>query len=250
VHRASQHILGLLPGNPRKGDALGLRLSTFQADELKEQLLVDAQSYYYSALISFLDASLGLDRHLYSWSTVKLYYSVFYSLRCLLAISGYCIYYCNEKPFTCRAMAGTTGSMLKGTTHKVVLSLFEQVFRSDPLLSQDIAGEPALKWLINRREDANYKQARFTDPSPPAHFVRVNDLGFRRAINAYLDDKTSLYVFDQDHAMVAFPLATLVRARVELKIQNLPYADLESNKFLSGLGRDKSGRIACLAQLF
>jgi hypothetical protein len=137
----------------------------------------------------------------------------------------------------------------RGTTHKAVLNLFGEAFAGDQLLSQPIAGEPALEWLTSRREEANYKQGRFLDPDVPAHFVQVTQLGFRRAINAYLAEPSLLYVFDADHAMVAFPLATLMRVRAELRSQNLQ-VDTKGSKFLSALGRDKRGRIAGLDQLF
>jgi hypothetical protein len=131
----------------------------------------------------------------------------------------------------------------------VVLSLFGQVFAGDSLLSQPIGGEPALEWLVNRREDANYGQGRFADPRAPDHFLRVTQLGFRRALNAYLNEASSLYVFDPDHAMIAFPLAALLRARAELRSKNFQ-VEIESGRFLSGLGRDRSGRIVGLDKLF
>jgi hypothetical protein len=216
---------------------------------MQRGLLTDAGNYYYSGLISFLDAFLGLDRRLYTWSTVKFYYSVFYSLRCLLALKGHCIYYCNHKPFTCRDIVGSQSTACKGTTHKAVLNLFGQVFAGDLLLSQPISGEPALEWLVNRREDANYGQGRFADPAVPVHFFKVAQLGFRQAMNAYLSDASSLYVFDTDHAMIAYPLAALLRARTELGPQNFQ-VDRERGRFLSALARDKNGRIAGLDRLF
>jgi hypothetical protein len=101
---------------------------------------------------------------------------------------------------------------------------------------------------MDRREDANYKQGRFADPDVPPHFARVNQLGFRRAMNAYLSEPSSLYVFDADHAMIAFPLAVLLRARAELKSRNLQ-VDPEGSRFLLALGKDRGGRIAGLDRL-
>jgi hypothetical protein len=248
VHIGPRYLLGLLPANPKGTDALALRLSTNDAVRLRQSLLIDAENYYYSGVVSFFDAFLGLERRLFTWSTVQLYYSVFYSLRCLLALKGQCIYYCNDKPFTCSGIVGTPSSACKGTTHKIVLNLFSHTFAGDALLSQPIGGEPPLEWLMNRREDANYKQGRFADPDVPPHFFRVNQLGFRRAINAYLTEPTALYIFDADHAMIAFPLAVLLRARAELKSHNLQ-VDPEGSKFLSALGKDKDGRIGGLDRL-
>jgi len=248
VHIGPRYLLGLLPSSPTKSQALALRLLPDHAERLRRSLLIDAENYYYSGLVSFFDAFGGIDRCLFTWSTVKLYYSVFYSLRCLLALKGHCVYYCDAKPFTCTIVVGAPSRGLKGTTHKVVLDLFGEVFAGDSLLSQPIAGDPALEWLIDRREYANYKQGRFPDPDVPPHFSKVNQLGLRRAINAYLAEPSSLYIFDADHAMVAFPLAVLLRAKDELKSHNL-YVDPEASKFLSALGKDKDGRIAGLDRL-
>jgi hypothetical protein len=248
VHVGPRYLLGLLPSNPTRADVLALRLSAGSALRLRQGLLIDAGNYYYSGLVSFFNAFLGLDRKLFTWSTVQFYYSVFYSLRCLLALKGHCIYYCNERPFACSGVVGSPSTACKGTTHKVVLNLFSLVFAGDSLLSQPIGGEPALGWLMDRRENANYKQGRFGDPDVPPHFARVSQIGFRRAINAYLGDASSLYTFDPDHAMIAFPAAVLLRARTELKSQNLQ-VDVEGGKFLTALGRDKDGRIAGLDRL-
>ncbi len=115
-------------------------------------------------------------------------------------------------------------------------------------MSQPIGEEPALDWLINRREDANYKQGRFVDPDVPAHFSIVAQRGFRLAVDTYLREPSSPFVFDPDHSMIAFPSATLLRASTELRSRNLRL-DADAVKFLSNLGRDRAGRISCLGQL-
>jgi len=248
MHVGPQYIHGILPASPTKADALSLRLSAANVEGLRQSLLADSNNYYYSAIVSFFDAFLGLDQRLFTWCTVQFYYCVFYCLRSLLALKGHCVFYVNEKPFACSDAIGSSARSCGGTTHKVVLGLFSEVFSGDPLLSQPIGGEPALTWLTNRREEANYRQGRFLDPEVPAHFVKVTELGFRRAVGAYLDDRSSLYVFDADHAIIAFPLALLLRARSELQSRNLQLQP-EGSRFLAGLGRDKNGRIAGLERL-
>ncbi len=249
MHNAPQYLRALLPAKATRAQALALSLSSSQAACLEQGLLADAANYYYSGLLSFLDAVSGFERRVYTWSTVKLYYSVFYSLRSLLALAGHCIYYCNDKPFTCRSFVGSTSAACSGTTHKVVLTHFAKVFAGDPILSQDIAGQAPLDWLMGRREDANYKVGRFTDPSPPRHFFAVASQGNRRVINEYLADSSFLYTFDPDHAMIAFPLLALVRAREQLMRHNI-VIDPSDRRFLQTLARDRSGAIPALMQLF
>ncbi len=63
-------------------------LSPSEREELKKRLLLDAGDYYQSALVSLVDGLRSIPSSFYSWSTVKLYYSVFYALRARLAIAG------------------------------------------------------------------------------------------------------------------------------------------------------------------
>lgn len=167
----------------------------------------DASNFAFSALVSFTDALSGLRQEFYSWTTVKLYYSVFYSLRAILALNDYAIYYEGSKPRGIEASPGAIVEKLaEGNTHKTVLVTFARRHARHPLLSQKIGLEEPLDWLMRRREEANYTGV-FSEPLAPPHFERIHASGIRKSIEAYLDD--SLYTFDPDHAMIAFPLATI-----------------------------------------
>jgi hypothetical protein len=76
------------------------------------------------------------------------------------------------------------------------------------LLSQTIGTEDPFEWLTARREFANYKLARFSEPTAPTHFATVEKHGVRRLIRDYVVDDTHLFTFDPDHAMLSFPIET------------------------------------------
>ena len=93
-----------------------------------------------------------------------------------------------------------------------------------------------------RREEANYTRPRFCEPSAPPHLAHIASAGVRKSVNSYLDD--DLYMFDADHAMIAFPLAAIREvARRPLRLGR------EGVEFLVGRLFDRQGRYARLCQL-
>jgi hypothetical protein len=60
---------------------------------VQKALEEDAKDYYFSGLLSFVEALRGPPCGLSSWATVKLYYSVFYTLRAILALNEVAIFY-------------------------------------------------------------------------------------------------------------------------------------------------------------
>jgi hypothetical protein len=69
--------------------------------------------------------------------------------------------------------------------------------------------EQAVEWFMGMRESANYDDQMFTKPNPTREFQFIAANRIRKTLNAYLNEKSSLYIFDPDYAMVAFPLHTL-----------------------------------------
>ena len=59
-----------------------------EATTLAASLRDDARDAIYSGVLSIAEAIQGLDRQLYSWTTVKLYYSVCYFARAALGLHG------------------------------------------------------------------------------------------------------------------------------------------------------------------
>lgn len=250
MHRAQSYIntqvKPLLPQNGFKSS----NLSAPQATGLRQAVLDDAYSYMYSGAVSIAEAINALDRSLYTWATVKLYYSVFYLARSLIACSGTAIVYDGTKCFSVNCRPGASPVKRDGSTHKAVLGAFGSILPGNPLLSQPIDNMDAPEWLMARREDANYKNARFYEPAIPAHFAYISKVGIRKSISAYINDDVFLYTFDPEHAMLALPVEALKLCLVEITACAPPKnTTVEDAKFLSTLFQDRNGPIADIIKL-
>lgn len=193
---------------------LGHALSTGEARSLADCLTADAAALTTCASVSMVDAIRGIELGLFSWATVKLYFSVFYCFRAILAANQYCVCYDGRKPRWFRARTGALCKKLKGNTHEVVMNLFEAELQGHWLLSQEIDLKSPPTWLMGLREEANYRRGEFWEPTCPDHFVAVADLGVRRAVETYVRDK--MFAFDKDHAAVAYPLRAIMEARTKV----------------------------------
>ena len=199
MHLAQSQISSMGSG----GGFLNRPLTAGDASKIEQILRVDATNYLYSACVSIGEALQGIDRSLFTWATVKLYYSSFYLLRSLLALSGRVLLYDGAKPRTLLCQAGETPIPLGGTvrgTHQAVITYFTRSLPNSPLLSQQILNETPFKWLMLQREEANYAIGRFRDPQCPTNFSTIVRSGARRSTAAYISDRTYLYAFDPDHA--------------------------------------------------
>lgn len=212
---------------------VGHIVTPVEAGALATCLADDAAILTNAAAISILDAIRGLQAQFFSWATVKLYYSVFYSFRAILAHNHMCVVYEGSKPRTLHAIAGSVCTKATGTTHKVVIAQFGRVFSTHWLLSQEIALLAAPEWFMRLREEANYG-GRFYEPLCPAHFDALLTNGVRKSVSAYLADR--LFAFDKDHAALAYPLHALIEARSRTS----PMDD-EGADFIRARARDASG---------
>jgi len=222
-------------------------LSASEAHGLQVALKSDSKDFFQSGLVSFIDALRSIERGFFSWATVKLYYSVFYALRSRLALGGDCIFYVLKSPRVLSAKAGSATTNLKGTTHKAVLGRFRHNYPRDYFLSQDIGGCPPLDWFIERREETNYTFSRFCEPNTPSHFEFARNTNTRKMLNAYATD--DLYVFDEQHAIIAFPFKLLRDLRVRLAANSLSPLLTAETEFLKASVRDRSGPLVSVDTL-
>lgn len=248
MHHAQSLVQTLGTG----GGFLDRPCSTAEASRVDSLLQTDASNYLYSACVSIGDALQGLERSLFTWSTVKLYYSTFYLLRALLALSGRALVYDGSKPRTLHCKGGEKPTVLNGPsrgTHQLVISYFEKSFPSSPLLSQDISTEKPFTWLMHRREQANYATSRFEDPNCPTHFGSIVRVGVRKATAGYVADSTYLYAFDPDHAMLALPIEVLKMTLSHPRVNIAPNTSVDSRRFFRSLYADRAGPLADLITL-
>jgi hypothetical protein len=226
-----------------------LSLTAGEAAALSASLHDDARDCIYSGALSIAEAIQGLDRALFSWATVKLYYSVFYLARAALGLQGVAVVYSGRTPYTWVATAGQIPSKRSGTSHKVVLDAFAHFRNSSVLLSQQIGAENPFDWLTSKREFANYKQPKFCDPDAPYHFKFIAQHGVRQPVRDYVADDSHLFTFDPDHAMLAFPIATLKVLLSDLKVSNVGRLGQSDANFLASQVFDRAGPLPDLRRL-
>lgn len=212
-------------------------LNQIQSYDLSVILQQDAEKYYYCALVSFAEAVRGCKSFAWSWSIIKLYYSSFFAARSLLAIENIAVCFIGKsekyiiaKPneglnkfpkqkFTTTARDTNDKKQINGT-HGAVMYLFEETFINERLLSQDIDQLYPSEWLVRERETANYRTDYFKDPTPPICMNSISTYGPDTLISAYDQDETSLYTFDEGHAILSYPTALLKHTFNRLKQHN------------------------------
>jgi hypothetical protein len=252
VHKAQRYFDNCI--NPTGGAPLGLALNPQMANTLSLELVEDARSYLYSAVVSIGDAAQAVQREMFSWSTVKLYYALFYALRSVLAVHGYAIlYHANgqkSSPYRLKAASGESPIKLSGNTHKVVLQQYAAAFPNASMVSQRIALDKPFDWMMNRREEVNYKNSRFCEPGAPPFFRQIVAVKLRQSIGAYIDDRGQNFAYDQDHAILALPIAAVqvAIAAFAAHVPQIRMAD-EEVRFLAGLFRDSHGEMPAAKRL-
>lgn len=247
VHRAASYLCRLFPANVRKVAVEAYVLSPSDAAHVSRFLPLDADDYYYSACLSVVDALRAIEAGFYTWSTVKMYYSVFYSLRAMLAWDNIALFRPVEAPFRVEGISGALPIWVDGKgSHKSMLNCFRRLRASHFLLSQPIGLSDGLGWLLEKREDANYAVPRFCEPEVPDHYQQILNLGVRQAVAAYLTPANSLLTFDEEHAIVSYPLAVLKAAGDAAKARG---GSTVGESELAFLGKKCKERGAALAPL-
>ena len=245
--RADRYISGFFSPGASRTVVRAKVLGPVEAASLSSGLQADAADLYYSAWISFLDGLHGINRGFYTWATVKLYYSVFYAFRSSLAHDDVCEFHVDGSHYTVIAQTGATPvSCVDRGTHKTVLKSFQRLNPTHALVSQQIDLVHAVDWLMQRREEANYGHPRFNEPDcrPELEFIAAK--GVRQTLNAYLAEPSFDYVFDPDHAMVAYPLRALQLIGNQLMAAAPGGLGEDEKAFLRTHSRDTSGSLSVL----
>jgi hypothetical protein len=225
-------------------------LNHIEASDIEQILLEDADNYFYSSTISMASAYSSIEYGQFSWATVQLYYSTFYILRGLLAVRKICIAYEARKAMSLLAqplaVPQNAPRAVGGSTHGFAIHLAKTNLSTLVSAGQQIDGLEPLEWMKERREEANYKHARFPEPEAPRHLQLAQKLGVRRLLAAYLTDTEMTYTFDVDHAMIAYNLHLWKALKQELDdLNRLDFQDHEL-AYLRSLFFDSNGPIGSI----
>jgi hypothetical protein len=98
---------------------------------------------------------------------------------------------------------------------------------------------------MERREEVNYKKSRYAEPNVPDYFKYAGNTNLRIMLEAYRSN--TVYAFDPDHAIVAYPFCLLHNLRSRLLTNSItPLLSIESD-FLSNSIKDRNGVITAMS---
>jgi len=178
----------------------------------------DITHFYFKALLSLFEAIDSISKGRYSWATVKIYYSVYYFLHTeilargtiLLRAGGF--YRVTLKP---GEHFITKKNKEYNSDHSgTIMHFIDMYSKSDPLLTNKIDGMDSYIWLLKKRERINYQERYFNEPSCPDFWSGVMKIGtdkktLNNTVKTYLNDKSMIYTFQDDHAILSLPIKCL-----------------------------------------
>lgn len=199
---------------------------------LGEALMDDCLDFYYKGVISLNESIISIINKNFSWATVKIYYSVYYFLRCSLC--------CNNIGFVRKERDGyfflnhlNESPQANGMPdHMAAISLFKRFFlNTDFLQSNNINDSNPYEWLRHQRENVNYRYRTFFEPDIPTIWETISQACDENGIDFWLKKyiADNIYSFLEDHAVLALPIRRLI----------LTHSDLISNGFNQPIRADK-----------
>lgn len=203
----------------------------------------DFRSFYFRGVLSFLEALKGLAEERCSWATVKLYYSLYYLLRCELLVRGHDLVRSGSSLFFISLSAGKNFiAMQTSNDHKTTLREYIALFnKTDPLLSNSVGTVNAYQWVEDKRVRVNYKEWSFSEPNIP-DFWRVpftkgfSDATIKDTVQHYLDDIALKDTLLEDHAIFGVPVQKLVYVHnLLIQVGAVAILNNDQRKFLSSL---------------
>lgn len=203
-------------GNIKPKDIVAIPLAQSQISHFESCLKNDSKHYFFKGVFSLIESLNSIENGLFSWATVKLYYSVFYLLRASLSIKGVGLYRWGRDAFYLGYDKAEFQKMdgLHKSDHKGVVYLQQKYYStSDNLLQSSLEGQVPYYWLMDKREFVNYKHKTFKEPDAPEFWKKISETKTEKDINylidLYLNDTTLSYCFDEDHSVLATPLQRL-----------------------------------------
>jgi hypothetical protein len=182
------------------------KLTQSKSDLLIPELKKDAADIYFKAIFSLADAINGIHNGRPSWSVVKIYYSIFYFMRCAMATKGYAflkskgIYTLkmavDESPVK-RDVGKLHGEDVRGD-HKTTIATFISIFQStDVLQTNTVDGQIIYNWLMELRNQVHYRERSFREPVDSYFYSTLFDnTKIKNQIETYMNDSDYVYCFD------------------------------------------------------
>lgn len=217
-----------------KGQIIQTQLTNEQAEILKNFLLDEMPSYYYKSLLSYMESIVAIKDKLFSWATVRLYYSVFYSIKAYLASQEVAILREKRRLYYVKAKENEFIKKCDDTTdHKATINTLKKLYNNiDWLLSNNIEEIDAYHWMMKKREEVNYRDLDFHDPNAPEFWSTINREIENNDIKAVIDNLVKdegLLCFQDEYAILGIPTKRIILTVDEIKKQG-KYLDIPDEK--------------------
>jgi len=182
----------------------------------------------------------------YLWSTVKLYYSVFYALKVELHLNGLSIVRCNQI-FTTSAKSGSSvkkfNNKEKGD-HAIAISLMVKYLSDyDIMQSSQIDGTNVYAWMKNLREIVQYKMRRPPELTKFDPFYSMDQMPPEDQVAMFLADADPYFCFDPDYAALAIPVKRMQLTSKNVKSQGILLGRDFSKLAASLMDRTPAGKL-------
>lgn len=187
----------------------------------------DAGSLLHKGLLTFIGACNDLSLNNRSWAIVKLYYSLFYTIRAKLCSRRHGLVRNKSWYHFDINSSGNAAIRLNGrrdryrNDHECALHLYEDIFaNSDILISNTVEGLTPFSWMMELRNIANYRLARFPDPEFPldvtAKLGPVDTSMLEKIIDDNIADSMHVLMFQPEHAWIAIPMKQILAGYSDL----------------------------------
>ena len=215
---------GLPPGSNDYKFKGELEVTFEELENLKECQNRDSVSFYFNSLFSFLQALKSIKEKSYSWATVQLYYSVFYSCKAILGFDQIGIIRKNGL----NKLEIKVGEKAKGfkqdNDHKQTIKCFMTTYPDSFILSNKIGDQTFFEWIQDAREITNYRQQVFLEPRVHGFLQtiidRIKNSGSYLDLLNHYSANWAIYCFQEESALIAGPYYLLTEVFQKYKSQS------------------------------
>ena len=183
----------------------------------------DMATFYYKAVMSLAEGIACVARKNYTWATIKLYYSTYFSLRASLLSRYYVLVRANRNLYYFEIKPGAVflSPQKDNTDHGGTIEVYENIFgSSDFMCIDEIEGVSLLAWLKNCREIVNYKDEEFHDPEVSELWEYIDRKMESTSVSMLVDEfinKKKECCTSSDTAIVAIPINRILMTSQDIR---------------------------------
>lgn len=195
--------------------------STCQKINIRSYLEQDAYDYLFSAFVSFFNGIQNICENNYSWSTVELYYTMFYLFRTKLHLEGIAIFRASQMYYLDTKNSDKIRTIDKkkySNTHEGTIKLFEKFFgKTDITYTNTVEYNIPIEWMKEKREIVNYLSVEFLEPKFFPYFEKFSSaLKVKESTIKIINDNS--FAFQEEFAILGLPLLLFKEIIVDYNI--------------------------------